>query len=82
MKGQERMAEQLAGFCRCLQEEERELATIEKYLRDAKMFLIWLDGKEITKKQTTLWKEYLRKSGYEPVTVNGKLSAVNKLCNI
>ena len=58
---------------------ERERATIRKYLRDAEGFLFWLGNREVSKKQVVLWKEELAEKQYSPITVNGKLAAVNKL---
>lgn len=69
---------QILAFHQFLREDEREPATIQKYLRDVRAFAEWLDGQPVTKEQVTHWKEHLQKSGCQPVTVNGKLSAVNK----
>ena len=60
--------------------DEREPATVQKYVRDAEQFLLWLDGQELTKEQIIAWKEMLTKRQYAPITVNGKLAAINKLC--
>lgn len=60
--------------------DEREPATVQKYVRDTEQFLLWLDGQELTKEQIIAWKEMLTKRQYAPVTVNGKLAAINKLC--
>ena len=60
--------------------DEREPATVQKYIRDAEQFLLWLDGQELTKEQIIAWKETLTKKEYAPITVNGKLAAINKLC--
>ncbi|MCI8653439.1 MAG: tyrosine-type recombinase/integrase [Angelakisella sp.] len=67
----------LAAFCQWLREEEREPATIEKYLREVRAFAAWLGDQAVTKEQAGRWKERL--SGcYQPGTVNGKLSALNR----
>ena len=60
--------------------DEREPATVQKYIRDAEQFLLWLDGNKLTKEQIIAWKETLTKKKYAPIIVNGKLAAVNKLC--
>ena len=39
------MEGQLAAFRQWLLEEEREPATIEKYLRDVRALAAWLDGR-------------------------------------
>ena len=71
-------AGQLAAFRRWLLEEEREPATIEKYLREVRAFAAWLEGAPVTKEGATAWKACLTASGFQPGTVNGKLSALNK----
>ena len=69
----------LKEFEEYLTQEERERATIRKYLRDAEGFLVWLGTRELSKKRVVLWKEELAEKQYSPITVNGKLAAVNKL---
>ena len=69
----------LKEFEEYLVQEEREKATIGKYLRDAECFLIWLGNRELSKKQVVLWKEELTEKQHSPVTINGKLAAINKL---
>ena len=71
-------AGQLAAFRQWLLEEEREPATIEKYLREVRAFAAWLGGAPVTKEGATAWKARLTASGFQPGTVNGKLSALNK----
>ena len=69
---------QLSAFRGYLREEEREKATIEKYLRDIRAFAAWAGGREVSRELTAGWKEHLKGSGFRPETVNGKLSALNK----
>jgi len=69
---------QLDNFVSYLQAEEREPATIEKYLRDIRAFMAWADNREINKEVAAAWKTHLKKSGFQPETVNSKLSALNK----
>ena len=71
-------AGQLAAFRQWLLEEEREPATIEKYLREVRAFAAWLGGAPVTKEGATAWKACLTASGFQSGTVNGKLSALNK----
>ena len=70
--------EQIREFSRYLREEERETATIDKYSRDVKDFFIWLKDREISRERIAEWKQHLRRAGRKPVTINGKLSALNK----
>ena len=71
-------AEQIAAFRQHLLEDEREPATIRKYLRNVGEFAAWLAGEPLCKEQVIRWKEHLQKAGQQPVTVNGKLSALNR----
>ena len=50
---------ELQAFEKRLRENEKSPATIEKYLRDARAFLCWLDGREPTKELTVCYKEGL-----------------------
>ena len=68
---------EIAGFEKYLRNEEREKATIEKYLHDLRSFYTWLDGRILTKEMVVEWKGCLQKEGLASVTVNGKLSALN-----
>lgn len=70
-------AADMTKFERFLREEEREAATIEKYLREVQAFYAWLEGKPVTKETVVKWKERLQQEGYACATVNAKLSALN-----
>ncbi len=67
------------SYLQYLCSEERAEATIEKYLRDIRVFAAWLEDKPVTKETATQWKAYLSAQGMSPATVNAKLSAVNGL---
>ena len=69
---------QIVSFRRHLKQEEREQSTIEKYVRDVRLFDAWLSGRRVTAEIVTDWKDYLRTKGYKPETINAKLSALNK----
>lgn len=69
----------IAEFGVYLEEEERSLGTIKKYLRDLNVFFQWLGDRAVTKEVTMEWKNYLLASGYAPVTVNSMLAALNGL---
>ncbi len=62
-----------------LLQEERSPATVEKYLRDVKEFVRWLDGGPVSKQSAVAWKSGLLSRGLTPATVNAKLCAVNSL---
>lgn len=61
-----------------LKQEDREQSTIEKYLRDLRLFAIWLAGRTVTAEVVADWKNYLRTEGYKSETINSKLSSLNK----
>lgn len=68
---------EISDFGGFLRSEERGQATIEKYLRDVRLFRTWLEGRSVTRQTVIEWKEYLQKKGYASVTINAKLSALN-----
>lgn len=70
---------ELARFAGCLRREEREASTIESYMRAARKFTAWLEGRAMTKELAAAWKAQLLERGYRPVSVNAMLAAVNKL---
>ena len=72
------ISEQLASFRAYLQDEERSEATVEKYLCEVTQYAAWLNDTEVTKSAVAEWKEHLLTSGYEPSTVNGKLTALDR----
>ena len=78
MKKQVITSEAISCFCRCLREEERSEATIEKYARDISQFAAWLCGGPVTKGATMGWKEHLLSQGYEASSINGKLTALDR----
>lgn len=57
-------------------EDEKSLATTEKYIRDITAFSNWLDGRAAEKKLVLEYKESLIKS-YAPSSVNSMLSSLN-----
>ena len=71
--------EQMASFRQYLLGEERSGATVEKYLREVGQFSAWLGGEAVSKTAAAQWKEHLLRKGYHPSTVNGKLTALDRL---
>ncbi|MCI8624515.1 MAG: tyrosine-type recombinase/integrase [Provencibacterium sp.] len=78
MTERQRTEKSIHAFGQYLSGEEREPATIEKYLRDVRGFLCWLKGRPVAKERAAEWKESLHQKGCGPATINGKLSALNK----
>lgn len=62
-----------------LQEEEKSPITIEKYLRDIRMFQEFIGEKEVTKQKTIEYKQHLMDNGYAAASINSMLAAVNSL---
>ena len=50
---------------------------MEKYIRDTRSFLAFVDGKELSKDLTMQYKETLVRSGYAVWSINSMLAAVN-----
>lgn len=69
---------QLISFRHQLTSEEREQSTIEKYIREVRLFRAWLAGRPVTEEMVANWKHHLRGNGYKPETINSKFSALNK----
>lgn len=70
--------EMFQQFKEYLKNEERECSTIAKYLHDIQTLADWLQEREVTKTNLTAYKEHLIKKRYNPKTINGILSAINK----
>lgn len=70
--------EQFISFKHQLRSEEREQSTIEKYIREVRLFTRWLSGRPVAAETIAQWKNHLRDEGYKAETINSKLSALNK----
>ncbi len=68
---------QSQAFREHLHQEERSAGTIEKYMRDVNAFSLWLEDRPVTKTRAAEWKEHLLACGYNPVTVNSMVAAIN-----
>ena len=67
----------LEGFAAELRAESLTAGTVEKYLRDVRVFAAWLGGRTVTKERALEWRDILVDQGYAPVTVNSMLAALN-----
>lgn len=67
---------QITDFENYLIEEEKSMATIEKYLRDVRAFEVFLCGKEPTKSEIIAYKKSITED-YAPASVNSMLISVN-----
>lgn len=71
--------DQITEYGLSLRREEKAEGTIEKYQRDLKAFLRWLNGRVATKDLAHAWKQALQDQGYTPITINSMLAALNGL---
>ncbi len=69
----------LQNFEQNLHQEEKSAATTEKYIRDARAFLIFTDGREITKETVISFKTWLIQKNYAAGSVNSILASINSL---
>ena len=77
MKGRYLTEERLEDFRQYLVFEEKSANTIEKYLRDVKVFAIYLEDREVTKELVIAYKQKLIESGYAVRSVNSMLASIN-----
>jgi len=72
--------ETVAAFERFLEEGEKSPGTVEKYLRDIRAFVDFMEKENVSAVTGTVvmrWKEALLAGGKKPVTVNSNLAALN-----
>ncbi len=67
---------QIADFENYLIEEEKSEATVEKYIRDVKVFADFLCGNEPSKSELIRYKKSIAES-YAPASVNSMLVSIN-----
>ena len=67
----------LTAFEEYLLREEKSAATVEKYLRDARAFVLYAEGKTVTKELTVAYKTSLADAGYKPRSINSMLASLN-----
>ena len=72
-------AEQIKEFSDYLRREEKSPATMEKYLRDVRVFCAYAGSNEITKELVVEWKKHLVESGYAVRSINSMLASLNSL---
>ena len=78
MKGRILTENFISGFKEYLILEERGRATVEKYIRDVKVFSAFVSGVEITKEVVIEYKKHLQES-YAVRSVNSMLAIINSL---
>lgn len=78
MKGKYLTQEIISDFKEHLILEERSTATVEKYIRDVKVFSAFVNGAEVTKEAVIEYKKHLQDS-YAVRSVNSMLASINSL---
>ena len=68
--------EQIERYRQYLIRDEKSTATVEKYLRDVRAFLVYVGAMAITKEVTVAYKRHLLES-YAPRSINSMLASVN-----
>ena len=71
--------EHLTNFREYLVREEKSVLTIEKYLRDARKFLVYAEKQPITKDLTVAYKKELEDQNYTVCSINSMLASLNSL---
>ena len=79
MKGRNLTDNQIVAFATYLKNEEKSKNTIEKYIRDVKLFATYTEGREITKENVIAYKNKLIADNYAVRSINSMLASVNGL---
>lgn len=69
----------VSAFSLHMQKEEKSPITIQKYLRDIRIFREFIGEQPVTKERTVAYKQHLMDRGYAAASVNSMLAAVNSL---
>lgn len=73
----------LEYFRKMLIMAEKEIQTIDKYIRDIKKLMEYAKGQSISKEMLLRYKDYLQKCGkYKISSINSYLAAVNHFCEV
>lgn len=79
MKGRILTSEAIDRFKKHLREEEKSKNTMEKYLRDVRMFAAYQNGAEVTKETAIAYKSKLLSESYAVRSINSMLASLNNL---
>ncbi|MBR1811273.1 MAG: tyrosine-type recombinase/integrase [Clostridia bacterium] len=79
MEGRYLTEESLKQFKQHLISEEKSANTVEKYMRDVKVFAVFLNGCEVTKELSITYKQKLIEDGYAIKSINSMLASINSL---
>lgn len=79
MRGRILTEKTLADFSVYLKSEEKSKNTIEKYLRDVRAFIAYLNGAEVTKETVVSYKNKLLNQNYAIRSINSMIASLNSL---
>ena len=79
MKGRILTEREIAKFSAHLRGKEKSGNTVEKYLRDARAFLLYQSGAEVKKEAVVAYKNKLLSENYAVRSVNSMLASLNSL---
>jgi len=71
--------DQIQAFNQYLIREEKSTATVEKYLRDARAFIVYVGDEVVTKEVVMAYKKYLQMKEYAVRSINSMLASLNSL---
>lgn len=71
--------DQIQSFHQYLIGEEKSTATVEKYLRDARAFVVYVGGEIVTKEVVMAYKKELQIKEYAVRSINSMLASLNSL---
>lgn len=72
-------SQHLAAFQEHLIREEKSMVTVEKYLRDTRRFLAFVNGRNVTKELMLAYKQALQERSYAARSINSMLASLNSL---
>ena len=78
-KSRDLTEEHIEQFKSHLTLEEKSLATVEKYIRDASAFKVFTQGQPVTKETVIAYKNKLKNDGYSARSINSMLAAINSM---
>ena len=79
MEGRFLTEEKIIQFKQHLISEEKSVSTVDKYLRDVRVFAVFLEGREVTKEIAVAYKQKLVEDGYAVKSVNSMLASISSL---
>ncbi len=79
MKGRIITEKQIAEFAVNLKSEEKSENTIEKYIRDVRAFVVYINGESVEKETVIAYKNKLLSENYAARSINSMLASLNSL---